>query len=80
MAKQLWIPTYFLTFSWADLRWEKLPYITNILNNLGFSDEELNNLSYQELCNLLDNDPVLVGEYFQYKFEVFLKKSYLMAH
>ena len=80
MAKQLWIPTYFLTFSCADLRWEKLPYITNILNNLGFSDEELNNLSYQELCNLLDNDPVLVGEYFQYKFEVFLKKSYLMAH
>ena len=79
MAKQLWIPTYFLTFSCADLRWEKLPYITNILNNLGFSDEELNNLSYQELCNLLDNDPVLVGEYFQYKFEVFLKKSYLMA-
>ena len=80
MAKQLWIPTYFLTFSCADLRWEKLPYVTNILNNLGFSDEELNNLSYQELCNLLDNDPVLVGEYFQYKFEVFLKKSYLMAH
>ena len=80
MAKQLWIPTYFLTFSCADLRWEKLPYITNILNSLGFSDEELNNLSYQELCNLLDNDPVLVGEYFQYKFEVFLKKSYLMAH
>ena len=80
MAKQLWIPTYFLKFSCADLRWEKLPYITNILNNLGFSDEELNNLSYQELCNLLDNDPVLVGEYFQYKFEVFLKKSYLMAH
>ena len=52
----------------------------NLMLKLGFSDEELNNLSYQELCNLLDNDPVLVGEYFQYKFEVFLKKSYLMAH
>ena len=80
MVKQLWKRTYFLTFSCADLRWEKLPYITNTLNNLGFSDEELNNFSYQKLCNLLNNDPVLIGEYFQYKFEVFLKKSHLMAH
>ena len=41
MAKQLGIPTYFLTLSCADLRWEELPYIINKLNNLGLSEEEL---------------------------------------
>ena len=79
MVKQLGIPTYFLTLSCADLRWEELPYIINKLNNLGLSDEELKNLRYQEKCNLLNINPVLVARHFQYKLEVFLKKSYLMV-
>ena len=48
MVKQLGIPTYFLTLPCADLRWEELPYIINRLNNLGPSEEELKNMSYQE--------------------------------
>ena len=71
MVKQLGIPTYFLTLSCADLRWEELPYIINKLNNLGLSDEELKDLSYQERCNLLNNNPALVARHFQYKVEVF---------
>ena len=67
MVKQLGIPTYFLALSCADLRWEELPYIIEKLNNLGLSDEELKNLSYQERCNLLNKNPVLVARYFQYK-------------
>ena len=47
-VKQLRIPTYFLTFSCADLRWE----------------EELKKLSYQDQCNLLNNNPVLVARHF----------------
>ena len=46
MVKQLGIPTYFLTISCADLRWNEFPYIINKLNNLCLSDEELENLSY----------------------------------
>ena len=65
MVKQLGIPTYFLTLSCADLRWEELPYIINKLNNLGLSDKELKNLSSQERCNLLNNNPVLVARHFQ---------------
>ena len=34
MVKQSGIPTYFLTLSYADLRWEEPPYIINKLNNL----------------------------------------------
>ena len=80
MVKQLGIPTYFLTLSCVDLRWEELPYIINKLNKLGHSDEELENLSYQEQCNLLNNNPVLVASHFQYKVKYFSKKSYWMVH
>ena len=45
MVKQLGIPTYFLTLSCADLRWDQLPYIINKINNLGLTEEELKNLS-----------------------------------
>ena len=47
MVKQLRVPTYFLTLSCADLRWDELPYIINKLNNLGLTEQELKNLSYQ---------------------------------
>ena len=79
MAKQLGIPKYFLTLSCADLRWEELPYIINKLNNLGLSEEELKNLSYQERCNLLNNNPVFVPRHFSTKLKYFSKNSYLMV-
>ena len=47
MVKQLGIPTYILTLSFANLLiWEELPYIINKLNNLGLSDGELKIVSY----------------------------------
>ena len=63
--------------SCAELRWEELPYIIIKLNKLGFSDEQLRNLSYQECCNLLNNNPVLVTRHFQYKVKVFFKEIIL---
>ena len=37
MVKQLGVPTFFLTLSCADLRWDELPYIINKLNDLGLT-------------------------------------------
>ena len=34
-------------------------------------------MSYQERCNLLNNNPVLVARHFQYKVEVFFKEIIL---
>ena len=73
MVKKLEVPKYFLTLSSADLRWEESPYIINKLDNLGLSKEELKSLSYEDRCNLLNNNPVLDARYFQYKVEVFFK-------
>ena len=72
MVKQSEIPTYFLTLSCADLRWEELPYISNKLNNLG-----IKKLSYQERFNLFNNNQVLVARHFQYKVEVLFKEIVL---
>ena len=80
MVKQLEIPIYFLTLSCANLRWEELPYVINKSKNLDLSDKELKNSSYQELYNLLNNNPVLVARGFQYKGGVFSQKSHWMVH
>ena len=77
IVKLLGIPTYFLTLSCADLRWEQFPYFINKLNSLGLSDDELKNVSCQERCSLLNNYPVLVARHFQYKVEVFFKEIIL---
>ena len=78
MVKQLGIPIYFLTLSCVDLRWDNLLYIINKLHNVGLSDEELQNLSYQERTKLLHENPVLVARRFQYKVQCFSKSLYWM--
>ena len=77
MVKQLGVPTYFLTLSCADRRWDELPYIINELNNLGLTEEELKNLSYQARAELLNSNPVLIARQFQYKVQVFFKEILL---
>ena len=77
MVKQLEMPNYFLTLSCANLRWQELPYIINKLNSLGLSDKELKNLSHQERTKLLNENPVLVARYFQYKVQVLFKELIL---
>ena len=62
MIKQL---TYFLTLTCADLRWQELVDIINKLNNMQLSDQETNNLSYSERCEILNQNPVLTARYFQ---------------
>ena len=66
-----------MTLSCANSRWDELPYMINKLNNLGFSDNELKNLSYQERTKLLNENQVLVARHFQYKVQVFFKELIL---
>ena len=41
MVKQLGEPLYFMTLSCSDVNWKEVLYITNKLNSLGLSDDEL---------------------------------------
>ena len=73
MVKQLGTPTFFLTLSCADLRWNELISIIFKLNRVDISDEEVDEMSYHERCDTLNKNPVLVARHFQYRVEMFFK-------
>ena len=74
MVRQLGLPTYFMTLSCADLRWNELVSIISKLNGENLTDEQINNLTYFERCNYLNSNPVLLARHFQYRVEVFFKE------
>ena len=73
MVKQVGIPTFFMTLTCADLRWNELVEIISKLNRLDFSDDVIRNMTYQERCNTLNKNPVLVARHFQYRVEIFFE-------
>ena len=73
MVKQLGIPTFFMTLSCTDLRWNELVEIISKLNRLDFSDDVIKNMTYQERCNTINKNPVPVATHFQYRVEIFFK-------
>ena len=74
MVRQLGCPTFFMTLSSADLRWNELVSIISDISKLQLSEEDIAKMSYQDRCNLLNSNPVLVARHFQYRVEIFLKK------
>ena len=77
MVKQLGQPTFFLTLSCADLKWNELISVISKLNNFNLFEEKVQNLSYRERCKLLNMNPVLVAQHFQFCVEVFFKEIFV---
>ena len=75
MVKQLGIPTWFMTLSCADLRWPELFQIIARTQGLNLTDEQLEALSYNERCSMLNLNPVIVAKHFQFRVETFFIKS-----
>ena len=65
MVKQLGCPTFFLTLSCADLRWNKLVEIISKLNSVGPAKENVEGLNYFERLNILNSNAVLLARHFQ---------------
>ena len=74
MVKQLGCPTFFLTLSCADLRWNELIEIISKLNSLGLTKEDVEGLNYFERCNVLNSNAVLLARHFQHRVEIFFKE------
>ncbi|XP_057292445.1 uncharacterized protein LOC130621150 [Hydractinia symbiolongicarpus] len=74
MVKQLGLPSYFLTLSCADLRWDELVVIIGKLNNIDVSSNELD---YFRRCSILNQNPVLTARHFQYRVENFFREILL---
>ncbi|XP_072554803.1 uncharacterized protein [Paramormyrops kingsleyae] len=70
MVRQLGIPTWFCSFSSADLRWREL--MTAIFKQDGI-DASSAELDWSERCALLKNNPVTAARMFDYRFHCFLK-------
>ena len=66
MIKQLGPPTWWMTFSCADLRWNEIYKILSKLEGRELSDNEIDNLSYDDKCKMLNSNPVVVAKHFQY--------------
>ena len=73
MVKQLGLPTFFMTLSFADTRWNVLISIISKLQGVDISDDEINNLNFMERCKILNQSPVLLACQFQYRVEVFFQ-------
>ena len=66
MVKQLGVPTFFLTFSCADLRWNDMFYAISKASGIDISEDEISGMSYSDRCKLLNENPVIVATHFQY--------------
>ena len=77
MVQQLGIPTWFMTLSCADLRWPELFQIIARTKGMNITAEEVEALSYNERCSMLNLNPVVVAKHFQYRVETFFKEVLL---
>ena len=77
MVKQLGIPTWFMTLSCADLRWPELFQIISKCNGKDMTDNQVDALSYDERCRLLNLNPVITAKHFQYRVETFFTEILL---
>ena len=79
MIQQLGCPTFFLTLSCADLKWQEAPEMISKLNNLNLSKTFFVSISYFEKCKLLNSNRVLLNHYFQHYVEIIIK-SFLLSN
>ena len=74
MIRQLGIPTFFVTFSAADRRWSE---ITNaILDHLGrpqMTQEQHENMTWEEHCRIIMENPVIATIMFYNRVKSFIK-------
>jgi len=52
IVKQIGPPAFFLTLSYADLRWNELVSIIYKLKGQNISENEINSITYQDICKL----------------------------
>ena len=73
MVKQLGPPTWWMTFSSADLKWNEIYKILSKLGGREMSDAEIGNMTYNEKCKMLNSNPAIVAKHFQYRLECLFK-------
>ena len=79
MIRQLGPATLFCSFSSAETQWYHLLRILGeLIDNKTYSDNELENLNWEERCRLIQSDPVTCARHFDYQVNQFLG-SFLLS-
>ena len=74
MIRQLGPASLFCSFSSAETKWNHLLRILgNLIDHKNYSEEELNNLTWDDRCRLIQSDPVTCTRHFDFQFNTFLK-------
>lgn len=69
IIRQLGVPTLFLTVSAAETKWNELLIILKkVVDNDVISEDQAENLKYNEKARLIQSDPVTTARYFDHKF------------
>jgi len=63
MAKQLGIPTWFMTLPCAHLRWPELFHLLARIQGNELTDKQVDALSCNERCQMLNTNPVVVAKH-----------------
>ena len=70
MIRQLGCPTIFLTLSAAETKWSELIVIlAQVLEDKVITLEEVEDIGYENKCNLIRNDPVTCVRYFEHRLK-----------
>jgi hypothetical protein len=78
MIRQLGPASLFCSFSSAETQWVHLLRILGkLLDNKEYTDNELENLNWEEKCRLIQNDPVTCARHFDYQVQKFLQNFLL---
>ena len=69
-VRQLGVPTWFCSFSSADMRWQNL--LNSILKQAG-RPERAEQLEWADRCELLRGNPVTAATMFDFRWHCFLR-------
>ena len=70
MIRQLGIPTFFVSFSSADLRWPEV--VNTILKQQGDTTRTAETMDWNEKCAVLRSNPVTAARMFDKRFHLFV--------
>lgn len=74
MVRQVNLPTFFITLSAAEARWnELLKILKKLVDGVDATDDNIINMTYSEKCRLIRSDPVTCSRYFDYRLRELLK-------
>ncbi|XP_070203473.1 uncharacterized protein [Littorina saxatilis] len=75
MIRHLGEPTFFATFSAAETHWlDLLRVLYKLQHDEDKTDDELENLTWQEKSKLIQKDPVTCARHFDYRIQVLFSK------